>query len=59
MKWFFDFLSNNSHEVYCWSWAITICTACLLFLLIIDRYWTQAYSEGYEQGFKDGCEESS
>ena len=57
MKWFFDFLSNNSHEVYCWSVSLGICAGCLVFIIIIDQYWTQAYSEGYEQGFKDGYEE--
>ena len=56
MEMVFDFLNNHSHEIFCWSWAIGVCTGCLLILLIIDRYWTQAYSEGYERGFSDGVE---
>ena len=54
MEILFSFFNKHSHEIFCWSWALGIVSVCMIFLLIIDRYWTQAYSEGYEQGFNDG-----
>ena len=48
------FLSEYSHDIYCWAVALVVCGGCLLFMLIIDMYWTKAYKQGYEKGYSDG-----
>ena len=49
----YNFLDKHSHEIYCWSWALFISSGCLIFLLIIDKYWNIAYQKGYEKGLED------
>ncbi len=53
-----DFLSDYSHDIYCWGVALVVCSGCLLFMLIIDMYWTKAYKKGYEKGYSDGSNAS-
>ncbi len=53
-----EFFSDYSHDIYCWSIALTVCGGCLMFMLTIDMYWTKAYKKGYEKGYSDGSNAS-
>ena len=33
----FEFFTENAHEIYCWSWALGICS--LLFIIIPTKYF--------------------
>ncbi len=53
MKWVYDFLNTHSHEVYCWSWALGICSGLLIIMMMIDSAWNVAYKQGFEDGFNE------
>lgn len=53
MEGFYAFLNNNSHEIYCWSWAIFVSLGCIGFVVIIGHFWDKAYITGYEKGHRD------
>ena len=54
MNWIYKFIAENSHEIYCWSWALGICSGFFIVMLLIAGNWDHGYAKGYEKGFEEG-----
>lgn len=50
----FEFFIENAHEIYCWSWALGICSGFFIVMLLIAGNWDHGYAKGYEKGFEEG-----
>ena len=50
----FEFFTKNAHEIFCWSWALGICSTLFVIMLLISGNWDNGFAKGYEKGFEEG-----
>ena len=43
-----EFISENSHSIFCWSWALGVCVSLFTVMILIDFNWKGGYERGYE-----------
>ena len=48
-----NFMKSYSHEIYCWSWAVSFVLGCFVIMMMIDTAWNSAYRKGWNDAMEN------